>query len=233
MVVYARCKMNLKTLYHGSSEIVRQPIFGKGKPYNDYGQGFYCTESMELAKEWACTESTEGSVNEYEIDTDSLRILNLSGSEYTILHWLALLVNNRPIRTGTPVARKGVEFLAANYLPDISEYDAMIGYRADDSYFSFARAFIGNEISLKQLGYAMKLGKLGEQFVLKSEKAFQLIRFISAEKVEHSKYYPLRKQRDDDARKAYQTELERDDLNGLFMRDIVRERILPDDPRLR
>lgn len=41
-------------IYHGSQQIVEVPQFGVGKPYNDYGQGFYCTESSELAKEWAC-----------------------------------------------------------------------------------------------------------------------------------------------------------------------------------
>lgn len=57
-----------------------------------------------------------------------------------------------------------------NFLIDITGYDVIIGYRADDSYFSFARAFINNEISLTQLSYAMKLGKLGEQIVLKVQK---------------------------------------------------------------
>ena len=41
-------------LYHGSDSIVKSPEYGKGKFYNDYGRGFYCTENKELAKEWAC-----------------------------------------------------------------------------------------------------------------------------------------------------------------------------------
>ena len=72
---------------------------------------------------------------------------------------------------------------------DLSGYDVIIGYRADDSYFSFARAFIGNEISLNQLSYAMRLGKLGEQIVLKSPAAFDAIRFISCEGVDNTEYY--------------------------------------------
>ena len=39
-------------VYHGSSQIIQQPVIGKGNPNNDYGLGFYCTESVELAKEW-------------------------------------------------------------------------------------------------------------------------------------------------------------------------------------
>ena len=37
------------TIYHGSQQLVETPQFGVGKPYYDYVQGFYCTESPELA----------------------------------------------------------------------------------------------------------------------------------------------------------------------------------------
>ena len=33
------------TLYHGSEQIVEAPAFGLGKQNNDFGLGFYCTES--------------------------------------------------------------------------------------------------------------------------------------------------------------------------------------------
>ena len=221
------------TLYHGSPEIISKPEFGKGKPYNDYGRGFYCTENIELAKEWACSENSDGFVNQYEIAVDGLKILNLSSETYTILHWLALLVTYRMIRISTPVMNRAVEWLTTHYLLDINDFDAIVGYRADDSYFSFARAFVNNEISLHQLAYAMKLGKLGEQFVLKSERAFSAIRFISYSEIRNSVYYPLRRQRDDAARAAYREELDREDLNGLYMRNIIREGILPNDSRLR
>jgi len=222
-----------RTLYHGSLEVIARPEYGKGKPHNDYGMGFYCTESLPLAREWAVTGTESGYVNEYRLVTDDLQILNLSDGSYTILHWLALLLAHRTLQRSTPVAKRAIEFLTTYYLPDISQYDAIVGYRADDSYFSFARAFAGNEISLAQLGYAMKLGKLGEQFVLKRPKAFELLQFVQAEKAENSLYYHLRKKRDEDARAAYQAELDKEDLNGLFMRDIIQERIMPDDARLR
>ena len=50
--------------------------------------------------------------------------------------------------------------------------------------------------------------------------------------VPYAVYFPRRKQRDDNARAAFLEELEQEDLNGLFIRDIVREGIQPDDPRL-
>ena len=93
-------------LYHGSPEIVRKPEYGKGKPYNDYGRGFYCTENLDLAREWACGENTDGFVNRYEIDPGKLRILNLSSENYTILHWLALLMKYRHARISAPGMKK-------------------------------------------------------------------------------------------------------------------------------
>ena len=30
---------DLIDIYHGSDHIIETPVFGEGKPYNDYGQG--------------------------------------------------------------------------------------------------------------------------------------------------------------------------------------------------
>lgn len=220
-------------LYHGSKEKIEKPLLEKGKVYNDYGQGFYCTEHIELAREWSCNEGVDGFVNEYGLDPSGLKILNLSSEEYTILHWLALLMENRRFRVSTPVMRRGVQWLKDYFLIDISEYDLIIGYRADDSYFSFARAFISNEISLSQLNYAMRLGRLGEQYVLKTEQAFKQLVFKSAELADNTIYYARRKMRDDEARNAFFTELEKEDIHGIYMRDIIREEMTGDDVRLR
>ncbi len=225
--------MSKLILYHGSSEIIEKPIFGKGKAYNDYGRGFYCTENFELAKEWACTEGIDGYANQYEIETDGLKILNLSSGEYTVLHWLALLMTYRKLRLSTPVMKRGAEWLKEHFLVNIEDYDAIIGYRADDSYFSFARAFVSNEISLGQLSHAMKLGKLGEQFVLKSREAFEAIQFVSYVASDNTIYYARRKARDDAARAAFFAELERDDMDGIYIRDLIRGEVKADDPRLR
>ena len=212
-----------KIIYHGSSHMIEHPIFGQGKPYNDYGSGFYCTEHLELAKEWACTIEQDGYVNEYEIDLSDLSILNLSDENYTILHWLNLLVENRSFRKTTPLMKQSAEWLIKNYHIDLSNFDIIIGYRADDSYFAFARAFLNNEISLSQLSYAMKLGKLGHQIVIKSEKAFHRLHFISGIFVDGSIYYPKRKIRDSKAREDYIKKIENLDLNGLYIRDLIRE----------
>lgn len=225
--------MSVLTLYHGSMEIVQKPLIEKGKEYNDYGRGFYCTEHLELAREWACSEGTDGYTNQYEIETGQLNILNLSSPDYTVLHWLSLLMDNRIVRTSSPIVKRGKQWLKERYLIDIAPYDAIVGYRADDSYFSFARAFLENGISLTQLSHAMRLEKLGEQFVLKSQKAFDAIQFTAYAPADHTQYYAKRKARDEEARAAFLLELEQEDMNGLYMRDLIREDVGPNDPRIR
>ena len=224
--------MNKIIIYHGSSNIIENPQYGLGKTYNDYGKGFYCTEHVALAKEWGCNEGTDGFANKYELDLTGLRVLNLCDEKYTTLNWLAILMDNRIGRLSTPIEKQGKEYLLEHFLPDYKHADVIIGYRADDSYFSFVRAFVGNSISLKQLGHAMRLGKLGQQYVLISEKAFNHIHFCGYEIADNSEYFPKRKARDEVARNAFIKELEEDDIDGIFIRDIIREKMEASDERL-
>jgi hypothetical protein len=222
------------TLYHGSQTIIERPEFGKGNPRNDYGLGFYCTENKELAKEWACLTKDGGFINKYTIDPLTLDILYLSKGRYTMLHWLAILVNNRTFRIANQLATQAKEYLLANFLLDISRFDAIVGHRADDSYFAFAMDFLNNAISLKQLGRAMYLGNLGEQFMLRSERAFKQLEFAKSEMVDGETYYIKRISRDLEAREQY-LKNERSVASiadDLFMIDILRQEMKQNDTRL-
>ena len=210
-------------LYHGSENIIEAPFLGGGKKNNDYGQGFYCTREIELAREWACTECISAYVNKYELNMIDLNVLDLSKEKFSTLNWLAILVNYRKIRVTTPVMRRALNWLIEHFLIDISEYDVIVGYRADDSHFSFARAFINNQISLGQLAYAMQLGDLGIQYVLRSEKAFEALKYEGFETVDRTIYYAKRKKRDEEAREAFMKELEKEEPEGIFIRELMKE----------
>ena len=221
-------------LYHGSEMIIEAPQYGKGNLRNDYGRGFYCTESEELAKEWACSHNRNGFANKYELDMNGLNVLCLNSEEYTILNWLAVLTKNRTYWENSTVSEMAKKYLANNFVIDISSYDVIVGYRADDSYFSFAQDFVSGAISYRQLGEAMKLGKLGEQVVLVSEKAFSNIQYISNSPAEATIYYKKKKERDRVARREYRRTKSEEVLPGeLFIVDIVREEMKQDDIRLR
>lgn len=219
------------TIYHGSNHIVETPVFGEGRRNNDFGLGFYCTESNDLAKEWAVSSLSDGFSNRYTLDTEYLNILNLNRPEYSILNWIAVLVEHRIFPIGTPVARRAKKYLIENFGINVNEFDLIVGYRADDSYFDYAEAFINNGITVKQLSRAMRLGKLGEQIVVKSRFAFSKLRFEGFEKADKNTYYVLRKARDDEANKTYLDILEKES-DGLYIQDIIRGGIRNNDPRI-
>ena len=79
----------------------------------------------------------------------------------------------------------------------------------------------------------MMLGELGKQVVLISKKAFEKIKFINYDIVSNNIYYEKRKARDVEARVAFKEELKNDDVNGIYIRDIIREGIKNDDQRVR
>ena len=220
-------------IYHGSEKIIQKPMYGFGNSKNDYGLGFYCTESKDLAKEWACQKNTDGYSNRYELDTTSLSILNLSEPDFSILHWLSILMQNRVFSPKSPLGKQNLDFLISNYKINYSDFDVILGYRANDSYFSFASDFLENIIPIQSLASSMKLGSLGIQVVLKSKKAFDTIKYIDSEASDCKTYYPKYKERDTKARKSYLDNLRHQKPeDSVYLIDIVRRPELLNEIRL-
>lgn len=224
----------IKTIWHGSERVIRKPEFGKGKRYNDYGLGFYCTEDSGMAKEWGSGAGRDGFANCYEIECDGLKLLDLNSPEFGILSWLAVLLENRDFDVSAPLALEAREYIFGNFSVDYKSADIIVGYRADDSYFSYAQDFISGTISLRQLSNAMRLGKLGDQFVLKSREAFERLKFIRYEVASPDEWYARKVARDRQARHDYfSLEKNRRQSGDLFITHIIDEEIKNGDPRLR
>ena len=174
--------MKSRVIYHGSKVVVLKPIYDY-KFYNpdlDYGCGFYCTEDYLAATEWSCKDKLPGIVNTYCINEDDLKILDLTKPQYSILNWMAILIFYRSsFLTKKSIYQRELAFLN-KYLVDISKYDVVIGYRADDAYYAFPKEFLNNNITLERLEEIYKLGDLGTQYVLVSRKAFDRLTFIEA-----------------------------------------------------
>ena len=220
-------------VYHGSSKIIEKPVWGMGNPNNDYGLGFYCTENEELAKEWACSSESNGYANKYSLDLTDLSVLSLTNGEYNILNWLFVLLENRQFRISGDIATQAKEYIFDNFAVDYKKYDVIKGYRADDAYFSFANAFLNNTISVSQLEKAMVLGKLGEQVVAISQKAFNAFEFIEATVAPNEMYLPKKMARDSAARDEFKKEKSRGSvLTEKYILDIIREGWKNDDERL-
>lgn len=223
-----------KIIYHGSHNIIETPTFGVGSPNNDYGLGFYCTEYIDLAKEWACDQLSGGYANKYSIDMAGLKVLNLNAKEYSIIHWVSVLLKNRKVTLNTDIEREGMYYILDNFPVDTESSDVIIGYRANDSSFSYARDFLSNAITVKRLTQVMRLGNLGNQIVIKSKLAFSRLKFLGYETAPQEIHYPLRKKRDELARSAYLSDRKGSILSSdsLLLVDIIRGGIKPNDPRL-
>lgn len=158
-------------LFHGTPDKIVVPTYGRGEERHDYGKGFYLTESIDLAKEWAvCRPNDEnGWVHKYELETDDLHIIDFQ--DKGILAWLAELMKHRDAadsRRYRMLAKKFIE----QYGIETDEYDVIKGWRADASYFYIAKEFVRDNIDLDILEELLSLGDLGIQYCIKSEFAY-------------------------------------------------------------
>ncbi len=159
-------------LYHGSPNKIVVPKFGLGQERHDYGKGFYLTEDLTLAKEWAVCrpERESGFVHSFELDTDGLNIFYFEKED--ILCWLCELMKHRDAADSKRYRMLSSKFIE-KYGKDTDSVDVIRGWRANASFFYIAKAFVRDEVDIDILKELMQLGGLGSQFCIKSEKAYQ------------------------------------------------------------
>ena len=217
-------------LFHGSLAAVGWPQLSKCREENDFGKCFYCTEDMDLAKEWSCQRGRTGVVSGYLLTLDDLNIVNLNSEEYHTLNWIGTLLQHRRPNNLDDDSEYARDYLIQNFAVDMSDADIIVGYRADDSYFQYATDFLRNRISLDKLSEAMRLGKLGEQVAVRSERAFRRITFKRSYQTAQ-KYIGLYMQRDTRARETYRKSLKGQIYipNKLTIERIIQEGIKNDD----
>lgn len=194
-------KQNKLILYHGSTIKEFTPEFGKGKEKHDYGKGFYLTEDLALAQEWAVCDPTPntGWVHKYELDCTNLKIFDFQNAG--VLAWLAELMKHRAASDSKRYRVLAEKFINKNGI-DVSDYDVIKGWRADASYFYIAKEFVRDNVDIEILEELLTLGGLGIQYCLKSELAFSKLYEIKDDliSVDYSKYNALYDKRDTTAR---------------------------------
>lgn len=188
-------------LYHGSRDNSVAPTYGFGDDRHDYGRGFYLTEDIELAKEWAVCRPGEscGWVHKYELDTEGLNILDFQN--FDVLNWLAELMKHRDAADSKRYRMLSAKFID-KYGIDTEKYDVLKGWRANASYFFVAREFVRDNIDIDILPELMSLGGLGIQYCVKSKLAYSKLKEIydGLLRVDFDEYNCKYIQRDTDAR---------------------------------
>ena len=189
-------------LYHGTPDYVVNPVFGGGDDKHDYGKGFYLTENIELAKEWAVCRpnETNGWVHKYELEYDDLKILDFQQKD--VLAWLAELMKHREAADSKRYRMLAEKFID-KYGIDTSVYDVIKGWRANASYFYIAKEFVRDNIDMDILEELLALGGLGIQYCIKSEKAYSRLHEIKEDilSVDYREFNDKYNERDVRARK--------------------------------
>lgn len=189
-------------LYHGTADKAIITTYGLGNDKHDYGRGFYLTESIELAKEWAVCRPDEinGWVHKFEIDINELHILDFQ--EKDILSWLAELMKHRDAADSKRYRMLAKQFIG-KYGINTDGYDIIKGWRANASYFYIAKEFVRDNIDLDILPELLSLGGLGIQYCLKSERAFSKLHEIHEDllAVEYNEFNKKYNTRDVSARR--------------------------------
>ena len=188
-------------LYHGTTDKEITPVYRSGNDKHDYGRGFYLTENLELAKEWAVCRPNEenGWVHKFELDCNELKILDFE--EKNVLSWLAELMKHRDAADSRRYRMLAAKFID-KYGIDTSGYDVIKGWRADASYFYIAKEFVRDNIDLDILEELLSLGGLGIQYCIKTELAYSRLVELKEEltAVEYSEFNHKYNQRDIEAR---------------------------------
>lgn len=107
-------------VYHGSSEIVRQPDILHSYHALDFGKGFYVTTVREQAERWARRKAAltggRAIVNQYQMDDDT-RGLRVKRFQDDLEEWIEFVCDCRDEK------------------PVYQDYDLIIGKVANDKVF--------------------------------------------------------------------------------------------------
>ncbi len=117
-------------LYHGSPYREFIPEYGKGEDKHDYGRGFYLTENVNLAREWAVCNPNGGNgwVHKYFLDCRDLKIFDFESAG--ILPWLAELMKHRAADTSRRYRMLSEKFIS-RYGIGLDGYEVMRGWRRE------------------------------------------------------------------------------------------------------
>ena len=132
------------TVYHGATEIVKDPLCKIGRPRLDFGQGFYVTDLKEQAIKWAKTLADKRDkkplLNIYQLDKDA--ILTEARSKIFTAYdkdWLDFIVGNRQGKNPA----KDYEYVEGGIAND----------RVIDTVNLYITGFYDTESALQQLAF--------------------------------------------------------------------------------
>lgn len=156
-------------LYHGSTEIVKNPEIRIPSRSLDYGYGFYTTTSLKQAEDWVKRKLNAntpiGYVNIYEFDNNLIKSLKTLLFESPTEEWVDFVMSNRTNKDFN------------------HDFDIVYGPVANDKVYAAFALYEGGIIDKQNLILELKAYKLVDQYLFHTAKALKAIKFIEAKQV--------------------------------------------------
>lgn len=143
-------------IYHGSTQIVKNPEIRITRFNKDFYFGFYCTKMKEQAKRWAMRFGESGYVSCYEYIPD--KKLKMLKFDKMTEDWLDFIVD----------CRAGIAH----------NYDIVEGPMADDTIYNFIQGFIDGKYSRAAFWELAKFKYPTHQISFHTARALTTLRFI-------------------------------------------------------
>ena len=158
----------MKLLYHGSNQIVDQPLLLAGRRHLDFGQGFYLTSSPEQAAKWAQLVARRRNVGRptisvFEFDKERIATLKILLFDRPSGAWLDFVVANRKDLSG------------------IRRYDLVIGPVANDNTLPVIDDYMDGKYTKKEAIRRLLPQKLADQAAFLTTKSLELLSFHHSE----------------------------------------------------
>lgn len=157
-------------VYHGSLEIVENPVIRVSNRTLDYGNGFYTTTSESQASAWTFRKinkhSPLGYVNIYELNDEILSGLNILSFDEPTEEWLDFVMKNR---TDSDFSHN---------------FDIVFGPVANDRVYAAFALFESGFINKTELIKELKAYKLVDQYLFHTEKSLKALAFVEAKTIQ-------------------------------------------------
>ena len=162
------------TVYHGSTSLIDKIDVSKGKPYKDFGRGFYVTESKYHASSLALRNkrieidrfgrSCEAYLYIFDMNLDRLSEFNVKKFSDADFEWVQFVLMNRKTRNHS------------------HSFDIVIGPTANDDTMVVLNAYldglygdIGSDDALRLLLKNIEAEKLPEQIFFSNNNATEIL----------------------------------------------------------
>ena len=152
-------------LFHGSNLIVKNPSLKLSRKSLDFGPGFYTTENKKQAIDFsykvAVRKKQENQiVSIYNYDEQAAQcVLNILKFHIPDKSWLDYVHQNR------------------NGLYSGTQYDIVTGPVANDDVYATLLIYEQGILSIEQTLETLKIKKMYNQFVFKTDKALSFLKF--------------------------------------------------------